>query len=67
MHQMYDDDVNTINNNHLHVERSLERREVVSILVQGRVLNDGHQMDLGKQTILFTFYYLTAHIQITRC
>jgi hypothetical protein len=43
---MDDADVKILNDNSLKFERNLERREVVSILVQAEVLTDGDLIDL---------------------
>ncbi len=40
-------DVKILNKHALKFEKNLEKREIVSILAQVDVLNDGHQYNIG--------------------
>ena len=48
---MDDDDVKILSKVALKFEKNLERREIISILVQTGVLNDGHQYDIDVWSI----------------
>jgi hypothetical protein len=57
---MDDDDIEILNRHALKFEKNLERREVVSILVQAGVLNDGDQIDI--RVCVYTFKIFTIVI-----